>query len=136
MKNVDVKKLGVLKYGDFCKAVGIKDKDTDTKQQRFIEYVKCLYGLDESFELNFEAARQRIYFLRHPEWNKPKCKQYYKGNKETIAIRQHEYHQKNRERINAWKKEYRKNNHERVLATEARYRAKKKEERLRYEREN
>ena len=142
VSGVNFKEFGLMTYGKLCKALDIVELDTDVKQSVFIEYVKEICGLDEEYNINYEAARQRIYFLRHPEWNKPKCKKYakehpdvirgnYEKNKDKI-IKRIRWRYRNeegfKERTYEYNKRWRENNKEKYNTYHRDYRRRKKEE--------
>ena len=95
VNGIDFKEFGIMTYGNLCKALGIVKLDISIKQAVFIEYVKVICDLSEEYKINYEAARQRIYFLRHPEWNIPKCKKYAQEHPEVIKAN----YEKNKEKI-------------------------------------
>ena len=102
MNGIDFKELGIMTYGKLCKALDIVELDIDIKQAVFIEYVKAVCDLSEEYDINYEAARQRIYFLRHPEWNIPKCRRYAKEHPDVIKANRAKNKDKIRER-NKWR---------------------------------
>ena len=134
VSGVNFKEFDVMTYGKLCKALDIVQLDTDIKQAVFVEYVKSICGLPEEFELNYEAARNRIYGLRHPGHFSFRGKRYAKEHPEVIKANSIRNKDKIRER-NRWRynneEEFRKKSIER----NRRWRQKNREKYNAYHRE-
>ena len=134
ISNVNLQELGVMTYGKLCKLLDIVQLDTDIKQAVFVEYVKTICGLPEEFELNYEAARNRIYGLRHPGHFSFRGKRYAKEHPEVIKANRIRNKDKIRER-NKWRYNNEEEFRKKSIECNRRWRQKNREKYNEYHRE-